>query len=335
MSGLLKKSIQLSLILIAFYSIGVVVAQESVSNSISSVNLSFSPSSPRAGDSVVFTVSSELLDLSSSKIVWYVDGVVRRESTSKSIVIKTKNTDEKINVRVVVGTSDGIIKETSKDLSLAGIDLVIEPMSYTLPFYKGKPYFVAEGKVKIIALPDIMVSGIKIPAKNLNFTWSRDNNVLADNSGKGQNSIVVNSIIPIRDINVAVQITDESGNILVETSKLIVKNDPKILFFENSPLYGILYNKAIFGDYFLGNKEELSIVAKPFSFDFLTDSSQNSDYSWYVNDGYVSPAGKTNEIIMRQATTTQKGIASISLDLKNINKINQYASGGFSVLFGE
>ena len=311
----------------------IVFAQESILNSISSINISVSPSNPSAGDSVTLIVSSDLVDLNSAKIVWYIDGVARKDTFSKSISIKTKSGGQKTTVRVLVETSDGVIKEVSTEISPTGVDLVIEPMSYTLPFYKGKPLFTRESLVKIVALPDITVSGTKLLAKDLNFRWSKDDYVLGSNSGKGKNSIVINSTIPVRDINVNVQISDVLGNILAEKSKRIVLNDPKILFYENNPLYGVLYNKAVSNIYSLGEREELKVVAKPFSFDFLKDVYKEIGFSWYVNDNLVEPSGKINEVTLRRAAAG-KGITSVSLDLSNENKINQYASGGFEIEFG-
>jgi hypothetical protein len=335
MPGFIKKIIQLSLMLIAFLSISnIVFAQEYVSNSISSVDLSISPTNPRVGDSVTLTLSSDSLDLNSSKIVWYIDGVARKETTNKSITINTKNSGDKTTIRVIVQTVDGIIKEVSKEISPAGVDLVVEPMSYTLPFYKGKPLFVAQGKIKIVAISDVIIDGVKIGSKDLNFKWIKDGSVLGSNSGKGKDSIIINSTIPVRDINIDVQILDELGNILVETSKLISKNNPKILFYENNPLYGILYNNAIIGNYYLGTKEELTIIAKPFSFSFLNDTPEESDYAWYVNGNYVPPTEQINKLILKQ-TTNLKGISSILLNIKNIDKMNQYASGNFNIEFGQ
>ncbi len=332
----IKKTIQISLILLTVFSIGCFVyAQGSVFDSMSSIDLNISPSNPRVGDSVVLTLSSDLLDLDSSKIVWYIDGVARKETSNKSVTIKTKSDGQKTTIKATVETSDGIIKETYGEIIPAGIDLIVEPMTYTLPFYKGKPFFVALSTLKIIAIPDVVINGVRIPSKDLVFKWTRENAVLSATSGKGRDSVVINSTIPVRDITIGVEILDESGNLLTETSKIITLSEPKILFYENSPLYGLLYNKAITGSYYLGTKEELKIVAKPFSFSFFNDTPEESTYSWYVNENYVSPSGKTNEVILRQTSTSLRGTASISLDLKNTTKINQYANGSFNVEFGE
>jgi hypothetical protein len=107
------------------------------------------------------------------------------------------------------------------------------------------------------------------------------------------------------------------------------------LFYEDNPLYGILYNKAVTGSYYLGTKEELDIIAKPFSFSFLNDTPETASYTWYVNDNSVDSIGKANEMIFKQTAASLSGTASVSLNVRNTNKINQYASGEFNVAFGE
>lgn len=336
MSGFLKKIIQFSLILIAVFSVTyITLAQEIVSNSMSSVYISLEPNNPRTGDSVVLTVGSELLNLDSSRITWYIDNIARKETTSKSITIKAKNNGEKTTIKVVVETSDGVIQEASREFSPSGVDLVIEPMSYTLPFYKGKPFFISQGIVKIVALPDVVINGAKVSSKNLTFRWLSDDSVLGANSGIGKDSLTLSGTIPIRDIRIRVEVKDGSGNILAQNSKTIMVSDPEILFYENSPLYGMLYNKAITGSYYLGTREELKIVAKPFSFDFLSETSAEANYLWYVNGNYVTPSGKVNEILLRQTTTNLKGTASISLDVNNAKKIFQSTKNSFNVGFGQ
>ena len=329
-----KKTIQVSLILLAFFSIANIVMAQT-SSDLSSVSISMSPTSPRAGDSVTLTVSSDQLDLSSAKITWYVDNVARSATSNQSITIKAKSSGDDTSIKAVVETSDGIVKEATKEISPAGVDLVVEPVAYTLPFYEGKPFFVGQGTAKITAIPDVMVNGTKVASKDLNFQWSEGDNVLGSESGKGQDSIVINSVMPIRDIDMSVQISNDAGVVLAENSKTLTINNPSVLFYENNPLYGILYNEAITGDYYLGTREELTIDAKPFSFSFSNDVPSNSSYVWYVNGNFVSPSAKANEIILKQTTTNLKGTAAISLDVKNTSKVLQFTSGNFNVNFGQ
>ena len=333
MSSFFKKTIQISLI-IAFLAMGNIVIAQETSTSLSSIYINISPVSPRAGDSVVLTLSSNLLSLNSSKIVWYIDGTPKRDAAGKSITIKAKSDGQKTTIRAVVETSDGIIKEASQEISPAGVDLVVEPMSYTLPFYKGKPYFAPQGTVKVVAIPDIIIDGTRALSKDLNFKWSKGDIVLGSSSGKGNDTLLVYGTIPVRDINISVQISDDSGNILAENSKLLTTDNPEILFYEDNPLYGVLYNEAVVGNYNLETREELTIVAKPFSFDFSNDVSEESDYTWNINGNSITPAGKANELVLKQ-TTNVAGTASVSLDLKNVDRIMQYVSDSFNISYGQ
>jgi hypothetical protein len=302
---------------------------------MSSINIDYSPTNLRAGDSVTLSITSDSLDLNNVKVIWYVDGVIKKESNNKTLTINTKINGDKTIIRAIVQTPDGIIKENSIEISPVGVDLVIEPISYTLPFYKGKPLFVMQGKVKIVALPDIVLKGVKLLSKDLYFKWSKNGSVLGSNSGIGMNSIVVNSTIPVKDINIGLEILDTSGNSILETSRTLSKDEPSILFYENNPLLGVLYNKQIPSNYYIGSKEELNVIAKPFSFDFLTDTSNNASYSWLVNDNSVIPSNKINELILKQTKANSSGSASISLNISNNDKILQSVNRSFDIIFGQ
>lgn len=335
MSNVFKKIIQTFLILITFLSIsGVVFSQNSSSDSISSISLISYPSSPRAGESVTITIFSDSLNLDSAKINWYIDGTLKTGVGSKSITIKNKSGGEATNVKALIETTDGIKKEAEKIINSAEVDLIVEPISYTMPFYKGKPVFLAEGTVKIVAMPDIIIDGERVSSKNLNFKWSKGGTILGSNSGKGKDSIVITSTIPVRDINIGVEVSDSSGNVLTSNSKTISKDTPSVLFYEKSSLLGILYNKAIADTYNLGTKEEMTVVAKPLSFSFSQDTSNDANYVWYVNGNKISNnTTNPNEIILKQ-TGSNSGITGITLNLNNINKINQYSSSEFNIIFG-
>jgi len=331
----LEKLVKLALIITVLFTVSSFVnAQESNTGSLSSIYLNMSPDSPRAGDSVTLTVNSDTIDLNSSKITWYVDGSLAKNTSSKSLIIKMKSDGQTTTVRAVAETQDGIVKEVSQNISPSAIDLVIEPLSYTMPFYKGKPYFAPQGTVKIVAIPDVFVDGVRVSSKDLNFNWSKDDIVLGSSSGKGKDVLILYGQIPIRDVNIDVKIMDDSDNILAENSKLLTTDNPETLFFEDSPLYGVLYNKNLYNSYNLGTRENLNIVVKPFSFDFINDVTDASEYSWYVNGNTVAPSIKANEISLKQSSNVS-GSASISLDLKNADRILQYNTNSLNIIFGQ
>jgi hypothetical protein len=317
---------------------GIVFAQETsgVNSQDSRVSFVLSPSNPKPNENVSIFVSGVSVNLDSSKIQWYVDGILKKEGVGeKEINIQTKNSGNTTNVKITITTPGGETIEKNVEINPSQIDLIIEASSYTPPFYKGRSYFVSQGKAKIIAVPNIVIDGKKLNVKELNFRWKKDSIILGSSSGVGKNTLVIDGGIPIKDIDIELEILDSSKNVLAEESIMVSPSDPKIIFYENSPLYGILYNKAIPENYSLGNREELKIVAEPYFFDISGIDGNDSKFQWSVNGKSVSLNEKKNELLLRQENSGVKGISSISLQIENLVRIFQYAGSGFNVEFGE
>ena len=134
-----------------------------------------------------------------------------------------------------------------------------------------------------------------------------------------------------------VSIIDSSGTTVAETSKIISASQPKILFYEDNPLYGELFNKAITtSGYYLGQKEEVDIDAEPYFFTVATNDNSNLNYQWSMNGNSIdTTGGKINQLVLRQTTANLAGTASISLDINDLAQIFQYTSADFSVNFGQ
>ncbi|MFA6797184.1 MAG: hypothetical protein WCR40_00510 [Candidatus Paceibacterota bacterium] len=293
-------------------------------------------SNPRAGDIIKLTVSSYSINLDSSKITWYVDKEIKKDETgAKELTINTQNTSESITIKVTVITPDGLKSEATKTLSLAGVDLIVEATSYVSPMYRGKASFTNQGIAKVVAIPDIKINGKKILPRNLVFRWKKDNIALSGSSGIGKDSLMITGSVPIKDINVSVEIMDSSGKTLASRSINISPKDPKIIFYEDSPLYGVLFNKAINGTFNMGDREELKIVAKPFFFNIDSDSGSDSKYKWSVNNKSVSTKGKTNQILLRQTNKEVSGTTSIELEINNLKRIFQFTNNSFNITFGQ
>lgn len=340
MLNILKQIAKISFVVIAFFSVQSTVLCAQVINPTTvptvSVDISVTPENPKSGDNVTLQLSSYAINLDMAKITWYIDGVSKKDSIGqKSITIKAKSGGQTTAVRVVVSTANGITVESSTTITPAGVDLVIEPISYIPPFYLSRPLFTSQGIAKIVAMPDVYSGGKKIDSKNLIFKWTKDGTFLSKDSGMGKNSIIVNGTIPTKDIEVELEIVDSSGNPLVTGSAIVTVDSPIVLFYENNPLYGMLYNKAIVGSYYLGLREEVTIAAKPFYFNLSSDSGDDSVYNWTENGNTVNLSGKSNELILKQTTTNLKGTASVSLNLNNKVRIFQFTSSGFDVTFGQ
>ena len=333
----LGKSISVALLLFVAFLLNtnIILAQGVPSPSDSSVSLNMSPSNPNPNENVALSLSSNSVDLDNSTIYWYVDGVMRKEGTGEKVLnTQTGGSGKITSIRTTITTPDGTNIEKTLSINPTQVDLIVEASSYVPPFYKGTAYFVSQGSAKIIAIPNIIENGQKVGTNNLNFKWTKNGIVLGDSSGMGKNTLTVSGSVPIDDIQIELEVSDMSGNSLADQSTIIAPSDPKIIFYENSPLYGMLFNNAINRNYLLGNREELNVVAEPFFFDLKGATGDDSTYSWLVNGNSVNTTGKKNELLLKQ-TGGIKGVASISLQVENIARIFQYAGNDFNVTFGE
>ena len=214
------------------------------------------------------------------------------------------------------------------------VDLLVEPLGYIPPFYKGKPFFSNQGSVKILALTNISANGQTTSQKDLSFKWSTNGTVLGQNSGLGKDNLVLDGGFPAKNISVNVEVSDSAGNIVAQNSKIIRVQNPKILFYELSPPYGVLWNRALNRGYNLGDREEIRIVAKPFSFSASDDLSADLDYSWLINGSAVNIPGKKNQLLLRQTNPGGSGVTSVKAEIKNNSRIFQFTSDNFNISYG-
>lgn len=301
------------------------------------VEMTSSPTNPTAGDKVNLELSSYTANIDSLKIQWLVDGSIKQEGVGmKTFSITAKSNGQNTNVKAIVSANDGSSGTTEINILPAEVDLIVENQSFTPPFYKGGTYFTNQGAVKIIAMPNILgTNSKKIDSKNLVFKWTKDDTVIGSSSGTGKDSVIINGSVPITDIRVGVNIYDLSGNELANRSMILTAKDPQILFYENSPIYGILFNRAV-TNYYLGTREQIKITAEPFYYTFLNGNrDSDAQYSWTVNQNSVTPTGNENEILLKQDNNGVSGIASISLTIDNLSKIFQYGDSSFNVQFGQ
>jgi hypothetical protein len=245
-----------------------------------------------------------------------------------------KKTSQTITILLIV-TIFSIGYSTKAFAESPSVDLVLEPMSYTIPFYKGKPNLSSQGTAKIVAIPNVVISGQRISSENLNFKWRKDNIVLADLSGKGQSSLTIYGQVPVRDININLQVLDSSGRTVAENNIFLFVGKPKIVFYENDPLLGKLFNKALTNNYYLGDKEEILITAEPYFFDVNSNTSSELKYTWLVNGKETNLDGKVNELLLRQVNKGVSGTATIELGIDNYTRIFQYIKNSFKINFGE
>jgi hypothetical protein len=297
------------------------------------LELSLVPENPEPGQLVKLSVASYTYDLDHSKITWLVDGVEKKTQFGlRDFNTNAGRNGQKTTIKVVVETPDGP-KEIEVFFIPSVVDLIYESMSYTPPFYKGRALNPNQGVVIVTALPQLIKdSGEKIPAQNIVYSWKKDGQVMQADSGVGKNSFILFGTIPIRDIIVAVSASSLDGNTIASKQINITNVSPKILFYEDSPIYGIMFNKAISGTVRMFTDE---FKVKSFPYFMTVGYSQSPDlkYTWDINGSTSENLDIDKGAMIFRQISAGAGAATVGLKIENTDRIFQFVSNNFIINF--
>lgn len=330
----IKKIFYLSLFTSCVLAFGISTNSYSQSLLNLSPKISISPANPGYGQTVTASVSMSSVNLEESNILWQINGETRKEGIGeKTFSFQTEKNGQAFVIKVTIIDQNGLAYESIYEVSPSEVELIIEPGSFTPPFYKGKSVFIPQGSAKIIAIANILSDGIRISNNNLIYKWKENGILISSNSGKGKNILSVNGSVPIKDIRINLEVSDTKGNIVGSAATTLTPYNANVIFYENNYLYGKMFNQALVNTKNIGTQEEFLIVAYPFYFNLLDETSGATTYKWSVGGESVVTEGDVNTLLLRQ--TGAKGETSIFLKIAGVSRIFQYASDSFNLIFGE
>lgn len=298
------------------------------------LEIKMSPENPEPNQMVKVTINSYSYDLDRLPITWLVNGGIRKtELGLKEFTVSAGKGGQTTTVTARVEIPNDTAKERSISFTPASVDLIYEFLSYTPPFYKGKTLNPNQGVVLINAIPELINSvGTKISPQNIIFAWKKNGKVDQAASGLGKNVYIYSGTIPIRDTTIEVN-TSSLDNKVSATKKVIIKNnDPKIIFYEDNPLYGLMFNRAISGTVRLF-ADEFKVKAFPYFMSVGYTQNPDLNYKWSIN-GRSSPNLENDKtaMVFRQEGPGS-GSASVSLKIENTLRIFQFAENNFVINF--
>lgn len=146
------------------------------------------------------------------------------------------------------------------------IDLLVESLdAYVPPFYKGRAIPPQESLVRVVAVPAIKQGTITLAPSDLVFTWKRDNSVVGDFSGYGQNAYTFTTNVYKSSEDISVVADSVVGSYEAEGIVTVTPRNPMILFYPYNPLVGALWNTALDTNTQM-NGTTLGILAEPYFF---------------------------------------------------------------------
>lgn len=298
------------------------------------VNISTNPSTPGPNQFVTATIESFAMDLDRATISWYSGGKLIQEAIGKkTFTFKTGSPGSLSNILVFIQIEDKPPLQKTLNIRPATVDLVTEAQSYTPPFYKGKALYSYQGTVKVVALPNFVTeNGGTINPKTLVYNWRVDNNSATNASGYGKSYILFNGNIPLKPAVVSVEVTSMDQIYSAEGRITLTPTQPGIVLYEDTPLIGTLYNRALSRNITLRN-EEIKLIAVPYFIGTVRQETTGVKYSWRL-DGKAVPAGEGKNSLSFRQEKGSVGSANVSIQISNPSKIFQYAEADVNLSFG-
>ncbi len=298
------------------------------------VNLIVNPPYPRAGDTVSLKLESYAVDINSSDITWTINGEVKKQGIGEKTLSATLDSlGSGTVVQIAVQTQDNRVLEKTVTLRPANVELLWQTGSYTPPFYRGKALFPYQGTAFVAAVPFFVnAEGQRIKPENLLYKWSEGDKTDGTSSGYGKSLFLVQGTIPIRPKTVSVEVSTPDRSLVAFASTHITPLEPRVLLYENHPLYGLRLEKALDGSIPL-IKEEIKISAVPFYFD-IPRKGQALLYTWSLNSSLLPDETSANITLRR--SSDRGGRASLSLEVQNAEpKTFQAGRVGLQILMEE
>ncbi len=214
----------------------------------------------------------------------------------------------------------------------SNVDLLWQTNTYTPPFYKGKALYTTQSTVTVVAVPHIFTkNGTLLEPKDLVFTWKQDYKVMGSLSGFGVDSYSFKGAVLGKPTLIEVEISTPTEGSKAKQGLTLSARSPEAIVYENDPLYGILYNKAITSSFTLPSNE-VKLTASPYFFSTDVIGKNNLQYQWDINN--ASTANNTNKSIILRHGGDIAGSSNISLVISNTVDFFQKIGFNFQVNFG-
>lgn len=302
----------------------------SMSDVSESINIKTLPELPSANQEVSVRIESYSFDLNSSEIIWALNGVIKDKGVGKKdFDFKTGAIGTPSLIKILIKTKDGKKIEKSLLIRPTGVDIIWQADSFVPPFYKGKALYSYQSRITVVALPEFTNStGVKINPENLIYKWSKDGTVLGGISGYGKNKFSFTKLLISSPPEIEVEVSSADKSIRASGRITIEPIEAKTVLYENNPLYGIIYEKAVIGDFKM-NGSEITLAVTPYFFGLEELNGGKVKYNWNMNGQNITDKQDLRGVTFRN---TDGGSGSTRVSVYLQNEIKELQSAGTDAL---
>ena len=307
-------------------------AQLGLTDPGNALSIQFSPATPGPGDTVTVSVQSSLLDIRDSNILWEANGKkIAQGKGASSATVTAGALGEQTRVVVTVAAPDGTSAGAEATIHPTELDLLVDSDSYTPPFYRGAPRPSAGTTIRLQTFPRFKRGGTMIPARELIYTWRRNGEVLGGISGRGR----ATAVIPVEHLFgtdvISVEARSEDDRLARISSVSVSIQEPVLELYEDHPLYGVLYNRALSNSASVSGSEA-TFAAIPFFAQARSIYDPALQFEWRVNSTDI-PANLKNPGELTINAENSSGVAFIELAVTHATNFFLDAKGVWNVTF--
>jgi hypothetical protein len=292
------------------------------------MDIKINPVNPRPGENVSVEIQSYSFDSTNSYFVWIKNGEIIEQGVGvSSASFKLDNSGLPESLEIIIEKKNGGKINRFVEIKPSEIDIIYEPNTYTHPFYDGKPVFTHESNVRFIAIPSVLGDdGEKENISNFNYKWLVDGKPDNSQSGVGENTFLYQSSFISEPVRVSVQISSLVSDFYTQKTVEVSPENPITLIYEDNPLNGIVYEKAITGSIPL-SKKEVRLKAVPLFF----SKDGNISFEWLMNNNFINE--NFGDTIILRSEDDQSGTANIIINAENLNTRLQNDRNSFNIIF--
>jgi hypothetical protein len=288
------------------------------------ITISISPDFPAPYQNFSITPTSDLIDLGSSMVTISVNGAVVEKGSGEITGYASAGAPGSKTTIVVSVTNNGRSYQKTLVVRPADVALIVEPVSTTHPFYQGGSLLASQGSLRLVAIPDFRTAaGAIIPPASLVYTWRLGNQVLESSSGIGHSTVTATAPVRYRDATITLTVATQDSSIVAQASSAIAPIDPLMRIYQNDPLLGPLYDRALSGTLSMASTEQTFRMV-PYYF------AADPQLAWTVNS---AASGADKDITVRSNGNGQ-GTALLTAAAA-LPSVFQSATAGLSVQFGQ
>lgn len=307
-------------------------AQFGLTDAGNALTIKFSPATPSPGDTVTISLHSSLIDIEESDVLWQANGKNVAQGTGvDSTSIQAGALGVETRIVATVTTGDGSSASTEATIHPNELDLLIDSDAYVPAFYRGWPRPSAGTSLRLQAIPRFKQGATFLPASGLIYTWRRNDVVLGSMSGRGKTA----AIIPVEHLFgtdiISVEARTADSRLSHSSSISVSADEPVLTLYEDDPLYGILYHRALSPSAFIGGAEA-TFAAVPFFVQTKNLSDAALHFDWRVNSAEI-PANPKNPSELTINAENSSGVAFVELDISHATNFYLNAKGAWNITF--